>query len=57
MTILQSKLPSNSVHKLSEIENILDSFFDRSSKPQILEVMTNPQVNEAILLNYFKALQ
>jgi 2-succinyl-5-enolpyruvyl-6-hydroxy-3-cyclohexene-1-carboxylate synthase len=46
-----------SVHKLSELENILDSFFDRSSKPQILEVMTNPQVNEAILLNYFKALQ
>lgn len=46
-----------SVKALNDLENALDSFFDCSSKPKLLEVITHPKNNEAILLNYFKALQ
>jgi 2-succinyl-5-enolpyruvyl-6-hydroxy-3-cyclohexene-1-carboxylate synthase len=45
-----------SVKTLDDLEKALDSFFNHSSKPKLLEVFTHPQNNEAILLNYFKAL-
>ena len=45
------------VNALNDLENALDSFFNHSSKPKLLEVITDPQNNEAIILNYFKALQ
>jgi 2-succinyl-5-enolpyruvyl-6-hydroxy-3-cyclohexene-1-carboxylate synthase len=47
----------HSVKALNDLENALDSFFNHSSKPKLLEVITHPQNNEAILLNYFKALE
>ena len=47
----------HSVKALNDLENALDSFFNYSSKPKLLEVITHPQNNEAILLNYFKALK
>ena len=47
----------HSVKALNDLENALDSFFNYSSKPKLLEVITHPQNNEAILLNYFKALE
>jgi 2-succinyl-5-enolpyruvyl-6-hydroxy-3-cyclohexene-1-carboxylate synthase len=46
-----------SVRTLDDLEKALDSFFNHSSKPKLLEVITHPQNNEAILLNYFKALK
>ena len=46
-----------SVKSLNDLENALVSFFNPSSIPKLLEVITNPQNNEAILLNYFKALE
>lgn len=46
-----------SVKVLNDLEKALDSFFNHSSKPKLLEVITHPQNNEAILLNYFKALE
>ena len=46
-----------SVKELNDLESALDSFFNHSSKPKLLEVITDPQNNEAILLNYFKALE
>ena len=46
-----------SVKALNDLEKALDSFFNHSSKPKLLEVITHPQNNEAILLNYFKALK
>ena len=50
-------LDYNSVKASNDLENALDSFFNYSSKPKLLEVITHPQNNEAILLNYFKALE
>lgn len=50
-------LDYHSVKALNDLENALDSFFTYSSKPKLLEVITHPQNNEAILLNYFKALE
>ena len=47
----------HSVKALNDLESALDSFFNHSSKPKLLEVITHPQNNEAILLNYFKALE
>jgi len=47
----------HSVKASNDLENALDSFFNYSSKPKLLEVITHPQNNEAILLNYFKALE
>ncbi len=45
------------VKTLNDLDKTLDSFFNDSSKPKLLEVITHPQNNETILLNYFKALQ
>ena len=43
-----------SAENLNELEVELSSFFETSQKPKILEIFTPTEVNDQILLNYFK---
>lgn len=40
-----------------ELVNALESFFEDSSQPKILEIFTPTEINDEILLNYFKFIR
>ncbi|CAL2086484.1 2-succinyl-5-enolpyruvyl-6-hydroxy-3-cyclohexene-1-carboxylic-acid synthase [Tenacibaculum sp. 190524A02b] len=46
----------DAVGNLSELDKVLENFYNEGSQPRILEVFTPKEVNDIVLKNYFKSL-
>ena len=40
-----------------ELDTALNSFFSKAKRPALLEIITPPEVNDQVLLDYFKAIK
>ncbi|MCA0133200.1 2-succinyl-5-enolpyruvyl-6-hydroxy-3-cyclohexene-1-carboxylate synthase [Winogradskyella alexanderae] len=41
----------------ASLDNVLDTFYNKSNKPKLLEIFTPARLNDRILLNYFKFIK